>query len=707
MTDSESGISNRQSSNRQHLGKRIPLNHIDNGTTSGHLRHPNATQDGRIRIDTPNSSGGRDWTVDDSIDLYAVQRWSGGYFGVDRSGNVTVEAPTSNGTLSVAMMDIVQGMEERGLGLPAMIRIHNLLEHRVQRLYQAFHQAIQQCNYQGTFQGVFPLKVNQQSHVVDQMILCADPVGHGLEVGSKAELLIAMSHTTDRRRMIICNGAKDCEFVDLALQCVPLDIPCFLVVENLNELDLILERADHWRVEPLLGIRVKLVTKVEGHWENDSGDRSLFGMTVAQVIEAVDRLKEAGKLSTLQLLHFHLGSQIPNIRNIRDGVTEAARCFVDLYREGVPLKYLDLGGGLAVDYTGSGNTDSHSRNYGLSEYCVDIIEAISNVLTPENVPHPIIVTESGRWTVAPMSVLVFDVTHVDRFRPSSNTASDRLAIFKERAASLQSISEPLIGLIDTLENLHVRRLQEIYNDVLYYRDEVRRQFRLGAMGLRERSIAEEISVELLQEIVENLDTLDPIPTELKQLKDQIADIYYGNFSIFQSLPDAWAIDQVFPVIPIHRLAECPDRRGIVADLTCDCDGRLDRFAGGATTQRSLPLHSVGDKQRYTLGVFLVGAYQETLGDLHNLFGDNNVATVNITAEGEIEYMHELQGDRIRDVLSYLEYQPQQLFNRFRHIAEKAVRRRSISASERSQIMTLFSDCLDGLTYLKTACNNRV
>lgn len=649
---------------------------------------------------TSNALTATDWTIEDARECYGLGGWSSGHFDISPAGNVSIRASENSPGQSIEITEIVEGLKQRGLDLPVILRLENVLADRVHQLNRAFRSAIEKSGYQGTYRGVYPLKVNQQRHIVEELIQVGRQYGHGLEVGSKAELLVAMSLIHSRESLIVCNGYKDGEYIDLGLQLTQLGYQCFFVIENLNEMNLILERAAKWQVEPLIGARIKLFTKVDGHWQNDSGDRSLFGLTTIQLIELVDQLRDLEKLHCLQMLHFHLGSQIPNIRNIRDGVNEACRYFIDLTREGASLRYIDLGGGLAVDYDGSSSTQTNSRNYDLDEYCIDIVETLMESLDREQIAHPTIVTESGRWTVAPASILLFNILSVDHFDP----------IEELDVMEMSDPSEPVLCLLETLnnlapENIRKNRIQEAFNDAVYYREQARREFRIGKISLREKAVAENLCLKILGKIAYEVEQMERPPIELRNLKDSLADIYFGNFSVFQSLPDAWAIDQIFPVMPIHRLRERPTRQAIIADLTCDCDGKLDRFGDKQGTRKTLPLHSYRDEEEYILGVFLIGAYQETLGDLHNLFGDTNVASVRIGEGGHVEFLHEIGGDCIADVLQYVEYDPQRLYEQFRTLAESAVRENRITLQQRQQMLELYSESLRGLTYYEHLASN--
>jgi len=629
------------------------------------------------------------WSVADSASLYGIHDWGAGYFGLSEKGEMTVVTGKNSQPVELSLMDIVAGLEERGHAMPVLLRIENLLDERITRLNTTFANAIRDFGYQGEYRGVFPIKVNQQCHVVEEIAKFGAQYHHGLEAGSKAELIIAMSQLRDSEACIVCNGYKDAEFVELGLHARKLGLKCFFVIETPSELAIILEQSKRLGVEPLIGVRVKLASEVEGHWFGDGGDRSLFGLTTNQLMDVVDQLRDVDMLHCLQLMHYHIGSQIPNIRNIRDGLQEACRYYVDLVKEGAPLGHLDLGGGLAVDYTGAKTNETHSKNYSIEEYCVDIVETIGEALNNSDVPHPTIITESGRATVAYTSVLLFNILDVSHFKP--RPLPDQLP---------EQSNDFLSNLWVTLQGLTEASLQESFNDAVHYREEIRRMFRQGQLALRELALAENIYLEILQRARELLPQLKRVPPELQNLDEALADIYYGNFSLFQSLPDAWAIDQIFPVMPIHRLDEKPTNKAVIGDLTCDSDGKLDLFANADGESRTLPLHELNPGEEYYLGAFLVGAYQETLGDLHNLFGDTHVVSVRIDQEGGFEVVEEIQGDSIGDVLSYVEYSPKELYEQFRVNAEASVKSGRITAVERRQMLQTFSNSLNGYTYFE-------
>ncbi len=629
------------------------------------------------------------WSVKKSEELYGVRDWGAGYFNLNSKGEVVVCAGTPGKQVSVSLMDVISGIRERGMGLPVLLRIENLLDSQISLLHERFDRAMQSFGYKGRYQGVFPIKVNQQAQVIEEVTRFGARHDHGLEAGSKAELMVALSMIPSPDSLIVCNGYKDAEFVDLGLYAVQMGYKCFFVVETVPELDLILSRSAVLGVDPLLGVRLKLSSRASGHWQDSGGEASMFGLTTNQLVDVVDALRRAERLDCLQLLHYHLGSQIPNIRDIRSAVRETVRFYAGLVREGAPMGYLDLGGGLAVDYDGSQTNFVHSRNYNLDEYCTDVVEVIVEVLNEQAVAHPTLITESGRATVAYASVLLFDVLDTNRFE-AGPIPCELPADSPEMLANLWHVHKTL-----TLKNM-----QECYNDAIYYREELREQFKLGGITLRQRALADNIFIAIIQQIARSTSGLKRVPRALQGLDEGLHDIYYANMSVFQSLPDAWAIDQIFPVMPIHRLDQEPDRRAIFADITCDSDGKIDRFPDVHDVRNCLPVHQLQEGEEYYVGVFLVGAYQETLGDLHNLLGDTNVVGIRINRKGGIDFVREIEGDSVWDVLTYVEYEPKNLVSRFRDKAEQAVQAGTISVAQRRQVMKAFEESIHGYTYFE-------
>jgi arginine decarboxylase len=629
------------------------------------------------------------WTVEKSSELYRVAEWSGGYFRVSENGDMLVQPSPKAADRAVSIPEIVEGLKDRGLDMPVLLRIENILDAQISELNETFIAAMKDLGYNGNFMGAYPIKVNQQKQVIDAMVHYGAPYHHGLEAGSKAELIAAMGMMVDKQAPLICNGYKDEEFVDLALHAVKLGFRCILVVEMPSELPLIIERSRALGAKPVLGVRIKLAMQGGGHWAESGGERSIFGLNTTQLIHAVDLLQKEGMIDCLQMVHYHLGSQISNIREIRTAVGEACRVYTGLVKEGAAMQYIDLGGGLAVDYDGSQSNFLSSRNYTLNEYCTDIIEAVMTTLDEEEIPHPTIITETGRALVAYYSVLLFNVLDKTVFEPDSLPEE-----LPEDGPS------QLINMLESMDNLSIRNLQETLNDAIYYRDEVRQLFNRGQITLRERSLAENLFWTILTRIHKTGKELKNAPAEINEIERLLSDIYYCNFSLFQSLPDSWAIDQLFPVMPIHRLNEKPTRNGIIADITCDCDGKIDRFVDRFGAKRFLPLHEMNDSEEYYLGVFLVGAYQETLGDLHNLLGDTNVVTVSLHQDGKYDFSGELEGDTVADILSYVEYDPKRLLMKFRKTAETAVKEGLITPLERKEVMQAYEAGLRGYTYFE-------
>lgn len=627
------------------------------------------------------------WTREKSEELYGIKNWGNGYFSISDSGEVLVNPFKDNDSVAISLMDIISGIRERGLDMPVLLRFENLLDSQISFLNNSFNEAMSKLEYKGAYRGVYPIKVNQQQQVVEEVTKFGQRYHHGLEVGSKAELVAALSLMKDKEACLICNGYKDEEFIDLGLYAVKMGFKCFFVIEIPGELDIVLDRSKALGVVPNIGIRIKLSAKAGGHWTESGGDRSIFGLNMSQVISMVDTLKEKNMLDSLRLLHYHLGSQIPNIRDIRSAVLEAARVYAELVNEGAPMGYLDLGGGLAVDYDGSNTNYVNSRNYTVEEYCTDIVEAVMTTLDSSNVPHPVIVTESGRTTVAYYSVLLFNVLDVEKFE--EHNVPDKLD---------ENTSEQIRNLFDVNKNITQKNIQECYNDALYYRDEIRDMFKHGRISLRERAFSEKIFWNTINQIAKEKLKLKNSPPDLEDIECAIADIYYCNFSVFQSIPDSWAIDQLFPIVPLHRLLELPKRNAVLADITCDCDGKIDHFIDLHDVRNTLPLHEFKNGEDYYLGVFLVGAYQETLGDLHNLFGDTNVVSVKINFDGSYDLVKEIHGDSVADVLSYVEFDPKDMLVRFREKAEEAIRCGLISASDRREIMRAYDNGLRGYTY---------
>ena len=628
------------------------------------------------------------WTPENAAELYGIQNWGTGYFDISEKGEVVVRPGGSNSSTFVSIMDLIAGLKARGHDLPVLLRFADILSSRILQLYECFNNAIRDYHYKGVYRGVYPIKVNQQKQVVAEIVEFGRPFHHGLEAGSKAELLAAIAFTDDPEALIICNGYKDEEFIDLALNALKMGQQTILVIERQDELPLILNQAARKGIRPRLGLRVKLSSRAGGHWDGSGGDRSMFGINAAQIIEIIDRLRKENMLDCLQMLHYHLGSQVSNIRKIRSALREAGRVYAEMAREGAAMGMINIGGGLAVDYDGSHTNFSSSRNYTEQEYASDVVEALMSVATEAGIPHPTIISESGRALVAHHSVLVFNVLSSSKFEPLNNT--DKMP---------DNYNDMLNNLIDVRNSLPTKNLQECYHDAVFYRDEIRAIFEHGDLSLRERAFAENIFWDIVCKLAQECKARKYVPEELQGLETAIADLYYCNFSVFQSLPDSWAIDHLFPVMPIHRLNEMPTRQATLADITCDSDGKIDRFIDLHDVKSTLPVHELRGEPYY-LGVFLVGAYQETLGDIHNLMGDTNILHVRIGKDGNVEYTHEIAGDTVADVLSYVEYDTRDMIDNVRVIAEKAVRDNRITPEDRREIMSAYENGMRGYTYFE-------
>ncbi len=633
------------------------------------------------------------WNAAQSAELYGVDAWGRDYFSVTNDGFVAVHLRKGDQTVAVKLESIVKEIYDRGMSLPVLLRFSDILADRIRLINESFAKAIADYKYKGVYRGVYPIKVNQQQQAVQDVVTYGRAYHHGLEAGSKAELIAALAYMHDPEAYIVCNGYKDEEFVRLALSSLKMGLQTMLVLESLDELEIILAVAEELKVKPRIGVRVKLSTKVGGKWSESGGDRSVFGLTPDQLIKAVDRLKAEGALDCLEMLHYHLGSQVPNIRDIRNTIKEASRFYVGLVKEGAPMGIFDIGGGLAIDYDGSHTNFESSANYDISEYCADVVEGIMNACDHADVPHPTILSESGRALIGYYSVLLMDVLSTASFEVKGSEIEGLFGNPKE-------CPECIANLIDVSKNIRSKNLPEYFNDAVYYREEIQKAFKEGLITLRQHAAADRLFWHILTRIRAEVSNTTYVPEDLSSLDAGMADIYYCNISIFQSLPDAWAIDQLFPIMPIHRLKEKPTRSAHLSDITCDCDGQIDKFIDLHDVKEALPLHEVRDGEDYILGAFLVGAYQETLGDLHNLFGDTNVVSIRLDDDGELEFTAEVEGDTVAEVLTYVEYTPADLLLRFRKLTDAAMKARKITALERRKILSSYESGLRGYTYFE-------
>jgi len=631
----------------------------------------------------------RNWRIQDSVELYNIANWGRGYFGINEKGHIEVMPRGSTGP-KIDLKDLTDALVRRGIELPMLLRFNDILRDRIETLHGAFQTAIQSYQYSGQYMGVYPIKVNQQRHVVEEIIRCGRPYHFGLEAGSKPELLAVLAMIESPDPLIVCNGYKDPEFIEMVLLANKIGRRIIPVVEKFSEIELIIDMARRLDVKPMIGLRVKLSSRGAGRWEGSGGDRSKFGLTITEVVRAAEYLRACESLDSLQLLHFHLGSQITNIRAIREGLEEACRIFVELFRTGANLKYLDVGGGLAVDYDGSQTNFPSSMNYTVQEYANDVVSHVMEACDNAGVPHPTIVSESGRSIVAHHSVLIMNVLGTSEFATAEVPEN-----LPENAPDI------LHDLHECYNSITRKNLQEAFHDAMDYRDKAMTMFKLGYLSLVGHSQVETLFWACCQRILRIVRDMEYVPEELQPLERALSDTYFCNFSTFQSVPDFWAVQQLFPVVPIHRLDEEPNRRGTLADVTCDSDGKIDRFIDLKDVKDVLELHPTNGKD-YLIGIFLTGAYQEILGDMHNLFGDTDAVHISVDDDGEYRVDHVVKADTIREVLSYVQYDSTTLINRLRQGVEAAVRAGRISLEESAYMLSRYERGLQGYTYLRSS-----
>ena len=626
------------------------------------------------------------WSIAEAAELYDVASWGKGYFSVGSNGHVCVH-PDKDPARSIDLKELVDNLQLRGISLPILIRFGEILKHRLGEMYQAFQNAISEHNYKSGYCCVYPIKVNQQRQVVEEVFEYGRPYKFGLEAGSKPELLAVMA-IADNETPIICNGFKDDEYIEMVMLARKIGRQIIPVVEKYSELDLILKHSARVGVRPVIGLRIKLASRGSGRWKSSGGYRSKFGLTVTEALRALEQLKSLGMEDCLQLMHFHLGSQITNIRQIKGAVIEAARAYVEMRRAGAGLVYLDVGGGLGIDYDGSQTDFESSVNYTLQEYANDIVYHIQSVCDEAEVPHPTIVSESGRAVVAYHSVLVFNVLGVTGFGEE-----ETLPDFGD------DVEQPLLDLKDTLRGLSAKNLLESFHDAQQALDSALNLFSLGYLPLQQRSWAESTYWVICRRIQKMAKDLGESPEELEGLNSLLSDTYFCNFSLFQSMPDSWAVKQLFPIMPIHRLNEEPSHHGILGDISCDSDGKVDQFIDRRDVKKTLPLHTFNGEP-YILATFLVGAYQEILGDLHNLFGDTNAVHVTLDGNGAVVIDALIRGDTVREVLDYVQFKATTLAEQFRRDVESAVREGRIGYEESGLLLRFYEDGLNGYTYLE-------
>ena len=630
------------------------------------------------------------WNALKSESLYEVRNWGAGYFGIGKNGHVTVHPHGQDGP-SIDLYSLVRSAIERDIQLPLLLRFNDILRDRLNIIQGAFKNAITEHNYNGKFIHVYPIKVNQQADIVKVISAKTNGYAIGLEAGSKPELVAAMGIQEHKDALLLCNGYKDREFVELALLNKKIGRQPIVIIEKLSELNLIIDAAKNLGIEPEIGIRVRISGKGSGRWEKSGGDRAKFGLTINEILWCIEELEKKGMQNTLKLIHFHLGSQITTISKLRIALKEATQVYVQLKKRCQELSYLDIGGGLGVDYDGSKTNFESSMNYTTEEYARDVVWTIDEVCKKASVPPPNIVVESGRATVAYHSVLIFNVLGIAN---TFATTCDPKAIIKSTS------SNTLKDMATLLLELTPKNCQEALNDAMELRAEILQQFSMGMISIEDRATADQCFWSLMYAITEAAKKLNFVPEDISDLPALLTDTYCCNFSIFQSLADSWAIKHLFPIMPIHRLDEEPNKKVVLADITCDSDGKIDRFVDVRDVKPYLPAHELRPGEHYYIGAFLIGAYQETLGDLHNLFGDTNAIHIEVSPDGRADIVKVVNGNTMRDVLQYVQYDKDSLCSRWRSAVEMAVSSGAISTVESAQIFRKYQQAFEESTYLK-------
>ncbi|MGD9856795.1 MAG: biosynthetic arginine decarboxylase [Planctomycetaceae bacterium] len=644
------------------------------------------------------------WSVADAEELYDVAGWGKGYFSVGANGHLRVH-PSRSAEPFIDMKQLVELLKLRGLNLPVLLRFNGILKDRLKEIHDSFVRAISEYGYKGTYTCVYPIKVNQQKQVVEKVVEFGREYGFGLEAGSKPELLAVVA-LTDPNIPIVCNGFKDTEFIEMAMLAQKLGRRVIPVIEKYTELELLLRAAENVGVRPSIGMRVKLASRGAGRWQSSGGYRSKFGLTVSEILRGLDELQRREMNDCFTMLHFHMGSQITHIRQVKSAINEAARVYADLYRRGAGLKVLDVGGGLGVDYDGSQTNFESSMNYTQQEYANDVVYHVQAVCDDASVPHPEIISESGRAIAAYHSVLVFETLGVAGQGNPPNaahlTTTPEASTLPGTNGSYEvppDAEPPLHDLQSTYNDLKTRNLLEGYHDAQQAWEMAMNLFNTGYLPLDQRVIAEDLYFAICRRIRDMVQDLEYVPEELQGLNRMLSDTVFCNFSLFQSMPDSWAIKQLFPVMPIHRLNERPTSHSVLCDITCDSDGKIDNFIDRRSTKRTLKLHQP-DGSPYYLGAFLIGAYQEILGDLHNLFGDTNAVHVDVNERGEVLLEAIIKGDTVREVLHYVQFDGQDLLHRLQSAVETAVQESRINHQQAGRFIKFYEDQLNAYTYLE-------
>jgi arginine decarboxylase len=630
------------------------------------------------------------WTIASARALYNIEGWGIGFFDINEAGHVVVKPDREKTDRELDLFELANDLEEQGVGLPLLLRFSDILRSRIESLNEKFAHAREEYGYQGGYTTVYPIKVNQQRHVVEEIVEFGKGAGVGLECGSKPELQAVLGLAEHTDHLIVCNGYKDEEFMRLALMGQKLGHQVFIVLEQLSEVDVLLQVADELGVTPTAGVRIKLYSEGSGRWAKSGGEKSKFGLGTAQLVKLVDKLRGVGRLDILKLIHFHLGSQITDIRYIKAGLQEVSRYYAELRGLGVDITHVDVGGGLGVDYDGSGSTSQASVNYTLQEYADDVIYTISEACRQHELPMPHIISESGRALTAHHALLLLSVIDVESQADNSvpELTKEHHTLLHEMAADYASISK----------RVSKKRVREVYHDATFDKERAQDLFNSGVLTLRDRAVAEQIYLATIAAVARIAQRdRDEYSDIIDDLEATMVDRYFCNFSLFQSLPDSWAIDQIFPIMPIHRLNEEPTRRGTIQDVTCDSDGKIECFIGDRTVRKSLELHPFNDGDPYIIGIFLTGAYQEILGDLHNLFGDTNAVHIRLSDSKGYEVTDLVHGDTVTEVLDYVQFRASDLLATFRRKVANAT---GIARQDANMFIADYIAGLEGYTYLE-------
>lgn len=633
------------------------------------------------------------WTVDDSENIYRVKRWGAGYFEIGQNGNLHVTPDPSNKDIRIDFKAVVEEIKQEGIQFPVVVRFHDILRSQVALLNQTFQQTVKDAEYQGEYMGVYPIKVNQMREVVEEIVDAGAPFNYGLEAGSKAELLAVMALNTNTESLTILNGYKDHEFMQLALLSLKLNRRTIVVIEKFSELILLVKTAKELNIEPLVGVRSKMTVKGRGKWEGSGGDRAKFGLTNSEIINAARYLKEHGMADCLKLLHFHIGSQLTDIRAVKESITEGAMIYSELHKMGYKLEYVDVGGGLGIDYDGSQSTNDSSRNYSMQEYVADIVYGMKQVCDLENVPHPILVSESGRAITAHHSCVVTEVVGSIKSH-GAGIATDPANDEHILVSDMRELSE----IIDRQDNL-----QEIFNDASQFKEQALSAFKLRVISLEELAKIETLYWQIMEKVQFRLKDAEFVPEEMQELDFALSSQYLCNFSVFQSAADTWAIDQILPVVPLTRMNEKPSINCSLVDITCDSDGKLDQFISEHGISNIVPMHSLKADEDYYLGLFLTGAYQDVMGDMHNLFGRlNEVHIFSHDDDPQDFYIEEMvNGSSVADVLSIMQYHPSSMAKSVKKMIDGHVAQGQMKPREGVKWTDFYENCLQGYTYLKT------